>query len=93
MNPLATHIPAIPEHTDMGTFSFDCFTIFQLMKKYGNIFSLQFGYIHSVFITGQPLIKKAFTSMEQNFLDHPITHMRQCVFNKNGKFFATKKYP
>uniref|UniRef100_A0A8B7VSU6 Cytochrome P450 2J3-like n=1 Tax=Castor canadensis TaxID=51338 RepID=A0A8B7VSU6_CASCN len=54
------------------------------VKKYGNIFSLVFAYIHSVLITGLPLIKEVFTNTEQNFLDRPISHMRQHTFNKNG---------
>jgi hypothetical protein len=88
--PLAIHIPAIPERTDVGTLNFVYFTIFQFVKKYGNIFSLEFAYIHSVLITGLPLRKEVFTNTEQNFLDRPISHMRQHTFNKNGKFLPLK---
>nr|XP_048309069.1 cytochrome P450 2J4-like isoform X2 [Myodes glareolus] len=56
----------------------------QFVKKYGNLISLDFGNIPSVVITGLPLIKEAFTHMEQNFLKRPITPLRKRVFNDNG---------
>ncbi|CAH6790546.1 cytochrome P450 2J3 [Phodopus roborovskii] len=56
----------------------------QFVKKYGNLISLDFGNIPSVVITGLPLIREAFTHMEQNFLKRPITPIRERVFNKNG---------
>ncbi|KAM7324683.1 hypothetical protein ACRRTK_016988 [Alexandromys fortis] len=59
----------------------------QFVKKYGNLISLDFGNIPSVVITGLPLIKEAFTHMEQNFLKRPITPLRKRVFNDNGKPF------
>nr|XP_045006057.1 cytochrome P450 2J4 isoform X2 [Jaculus jaculus] len=56
----------------------------QLVEKYGNVFSLDIGVITSVFITGLPLIKEVFTHMEQNFLNRPITPIRERIFSKNG---------
>ena len=56
------------------------------MKKYGNVISVNFGYISSVVITGLPLIKEAITGMEQNFLKRPSLAARQHVFKNNGKF-------
>ncbi|XP_052032758.1 cytochrome P450 2J3-like [Apodemus sylvaticus] len=56
----------------------------QLVKKYGNLTSLDFGNIPSVIITGLPLIKEAFTNIEQNFLNRPVTPIRERVFNNNG---------
>ncbi|XP_006974088.1 cytochrome P450 2J4-like isoform X5 [Peromyscus maniculatus bairdii] len=56
----------------------------QFVKKYGNLISLDFGNIPSVVVTGLPLIKEAFTQMEQNFLKRPITPLRERVFKNNG---------
>ncbi|XP_027256248.1 cytochrome P450 2J6 isoform X4 [Cricetulus griseus] len=56
----------------------------QFVKKYGNLISLDYGNIPSVVITGLPLIKEAFTHMEQNFLKRPITPIRERVFSNNG---------
>ncbi|XP_021056413.1 cytochrome P450 2J3-like isoform X3 [Mus pahari] len=56
----------------------------QFVKKYGNLTSLDIGNIPSVIITGLPLIKEAFTNMEQNFLNRPVTPIRKRVFNNNG---------
>ncbi|XP_051020370.1 cytochrome P450 2J4-like [Acomys russatus] len=56
----------------------------QFVKKYGNIISMDIGNIHSVIITGLPLIKEVFTHMEQKFLKRPITPIRERVFNNNG---------
>lgn len=77
---------AIPWHPDTDTLDHDYWNVFQFVKKYGNLISLDFGNIPSVVITGLPLIKEAFTHMEQNFLKRPITPLRKCVFNDNGKF-------
>ncbi|XP_031233743.1 cytochrome P450 2J3-like isoform X2 [Mastomys coucha] len=56
----------------------------QFVKKYGNLTSLDIGNIPSVIITGLPLIKEAFTNMEQNFLNRPVTPIRKRVFNNSG---------
>ncbi|XP_032757863.1 cytochrome P450 2J3-like [Rattus rattus] len=56
----------------------------KFVKKYGNLTSLDFGTIPLVVITGLPLIKEAFTNMEQNFLNRPVTPIRKRVFNNNG---------
>lgn len=64
----------------------DYFTIFQFVKKYGNLFSLEFGDLPSVIITGLPLIKEVLVHQEQKFVNRPITPIRERVFKKNGKF-------
>ncbi|XP_058160793.1 cytochrome P450 2J2-like [Dasypus novemcinctus] len=56
----------------------------QLVKKYGNLLSLQLGNLHSVTITGLPLIKEVLVHQEQHFLNRPITPFREHVLKKNG---------
>uniref|UniRef100_A0A8C6IKQ9 unspecific monooxygenase n=1 Tax=Mus spicilegus TaxID=10103 RepID=A0A8C6IKQ9_MUSSI len=60
-----------------------------LVKKYGNIFSLNLGDITSVVITGLPLIKEAFTQMEQNIMNRPLSVMQERISNKNGLIFSS----
>lgn len=64
-------------------------SIQQFVKKYGNIFSLNFGDIASVVITGLPLIKEAFTHMEPNILNRPLSVMQERITNKNGLIFSS----
>ncbi|XP_055484701.1 cytochrome P450 2J4-like, partial [Psammomys obesus] len=59
------------------------------VKKYGNIISLDFGNISSVVITGLPLIKEAFTHMEQNFWKRPVLPSRERVFKNSGIAFSS----
>ncbi|NP_001004141.2 cytochrome P450, family 2, subfamily j, polypeptide 11 [Mus musculus] len=59
------------------------------VKKYGNVISVNFGYISSVIISGLPLIKEAITGMEQNFLKRPSLAARQHVFKNNGIVFSS----
>ncbi|XP_052572809.1 cytochrome P450 2J4-like isoform X2 [Peromyscus californicus insignis] len=61
----------------------------QFVKKYGNLISLDFGNISLVVITGLPLIKEAFSHMEQTFLNRPITPLRERVFKNNGLFMSS----
>ncbi|XP_004438690.1 PREDICTED: cytochrome P450 2J2 [Ceratotherium simum simum] len=68
----------------MCIFNCDYFTVFQFVKKYGNIFSLDFGDLSSVVITGLPLIKEALVHQDQNFVNRPVTAIRERVFKKNG---------
>lgn len=84
--PLATCVPAIPAHTDMDSLSYNYWNIFQFVKKYGNILSLDFANIPSVVVTGLPVIKEVFTQLEPNFLNRPVTLLRKHLFKKNGKF-------
>lgn len=70
----------------MCIFSCDYFTVFQLVKKYGNIFSLDFGDVPSVVITGLPLIKEALVHQDPNFVNRPVIPLRERVFKQNGKF-------
>ncbi|XP_058160700.1 cytochrome P450 2J2-like [Dasypus novemcinctus] len=56
----------------------------QLVKKYGNLLSLHFGDLHSVTITGLPLIKEDLVHQEQNFINRPMTPLREHVFKNNG---------
>ncbi|CAO2588146.1 Cytochrome P450 2J3, partial [Lemmus lemmus] len=40
----------------------------QLVKKYGNVISLDFGIMSSVIVSSLPLVKEAFTQLEENFM-------------------------
>ncbi|XP_042104698.1 cytochrome P450, family 2, subfamily J isoform X2 [Ovis aries] len=56
----------------------------QFVKKYGNLFSLELGDLPSVVITGLPLIKEVLVHQDQNFVNRPITPIRERVFKENG---------
>ena len=87
LNPISyTHFPAILGNTDTGTLNYNSWYIFQFVKKYGNIFSLNLGDVNSIMVTGLPLIKEVFTHMEENILKRPITRTRERISNNNGKF-------
>uniref|UniRef100_H0XIH3 Cytochrome P450 family 2 subfamily J member 2 n=2 Tax=Otolemur garnettii TaxID=30611 RepID=H0XIH3_OTOGA len=59
-------------------------TLQRFVKKYGNILSLDLGNISSVVITGLPLIREALTNMGQNFVNRPVSPMRERIFKGNG---------
>ncbi|KAK2496568.1 hypothetical protein MC885_000510 [Smutsia gigantea] len=59
----------------------------RLVKKYGNIFSFQFGDVSSVLITGLPLIKEVLVHQAHISVNRPITPVRERVFKKNGQPF------
>ncbi|KAM7324684.1 hypothetical protein ACRRTK_016989 [Alexandromys fortis] len=61
--------------------------IHQHVKKYGNVISLDFGIKSSVIVTSLPLIKEAFTHLEENFMSCPQFPLQNLVFNKNGQPF------
>ncbi|XP_054547514.1 cytochrome P450 2J2-like [Talpa occidentalis] len=54
------------------------------VKKYGNVLSLDFGYIPSVTISGLGLIKEALVNQDQNFVDRPVMPLRHHFFKTNG---------
>nr|XP_040145116.1 cytochrome P450 2J2-like [Ictidomys tridecemlineatus] len=56
----------------------------KLVKKYGNVLSLDFGNLSSVLITGLPLIKEVLSQTDQSFLHRPVTPLRERIFRKNG---------
>ncbi|XP_057356233.1 cytochrome P450 2J2 isoform X1 [Manis pentadactyla] len=56
----------------------------RLVKKYGNIFSFQFGALSSVVITGLPLIKEVLVHQAQIFVNRPVTPIRERVFKEKG---------
>ena len=61
-------------------------TIFQFVKKYGNVFSLDFGTFPSILITGLPLIKEALVHQGENFSKRPVMPLQERIFNTKGKF-------
>ncbi|XP_031540203.2 cytochrome P450 2J2-like [Vicugna pacos] len=56
----------------------------RFVKKYGELFRLDFGDLVSVVITGLPLIKEALVHQGQNFVNRPITPLREHGFKENG---------
>ncbi|XP_054429921.1 cytochrome P450 2J2 [Pteronotus mesoamericanus] len=54
------------------------------VKKYGNIFSMEFGAWPTVIVTGLPLIKEALIHQGHKFVDRPISPIRERIFKKNG---------
>ncbi|XP_037058613.1 cytochrome P450 2J3-like isoform X3 [Peromyscus leucopus] len=61
----------------------------QLVKKYGNVISLDFGIMSSVIISSLPLIKEAFTHLDENFLSRPKFPMQKHIFNENGLLMSS----
>ncbi|XP_038190019.1 cytochrome P450 2J3-like isoform X2 [Arvicola amphibius] len=61
----------------------------QLVKKYGNVISLDFGIMSSVIISSLPLIKEAFTQLEENFMSRPKFPIHKHIFKENGLVFAS----
>ncbi|KAL1776170.1 cytochrome P450 2J3 isoform X1, partial [Sigmodon hispidus] len=59
-----------------------------LVKKYGNVMSLEFGNISSVLISSLPLIKEAFTHLDENFLNRPKFPVQKHMFSENGLVFS-----
>ena len=79
-----------PGHIDMYILNCDS-SIFQVVKKYGNIIRLDFGVIHSIVITGLPYIKEALVGQEQNFVNRPMIAIQKRIFNNKGKFHEQNK--
>ena len=67
-------------------------TIFQFMKKYGNIFSLDLGAFSSILLTGLPLIKEALVQQGENFSNRPVMPLQEHIFNTKGKFLRWLAY-
>lgn len=65
--------------------NYDSSTIFQFMKKYGNIFSLDLGSFPSILLTGLPLIKEALVHQGQNFSNRPVVPLQERLINNKGK--------
>ncbi|KAL1776187.1 cytochrome P450 2J3-like [Sigmodon hispidus] len=61
----------------------------QLVKKYGNVISLDFGITSSLIISSLPLIKEAFTHLDENFLSRPKFPIQKHIFNENGLIFSS----
>uniref|UniRef100_A0AAA9SWA0 Cytochrome P450 2J2-like n=1 Tax=Bos taurus TaxID=9913 RepID=A0AAA9SWA0_BOVIN len=56
----------------------------RFVKKYGNVFSVDFGIFRSVLITGLPLIKEALVHQDQNFANRPLIPIEKRIFNNKG---------
>lgn len=79
------HTPSIPGFRDICILNCGS-SIFQFVKKYGNVFSVDFGIFRSVLITGLPLIKEALVHQDQNFANRPLIPIEKRIFNNKGKF-------
>ncbi|XP_049630554.1 cytochrome P450 2J2-like [Suncus etruscus] len=60
----------------------------QMVKKYGNVISLDFGDMYIVLLTGLHLIKEALVHKDQHFINRPMTAIRERAFKKNGLIFS-----
>ncbi|CAO2588147.1 Cytochrome P450 2J6 [Lemmus lemmus] len=69
------------EHPHMG--------VQKLVKKYGNVISLDLGIMSSVIVSSLPLIKEAFTQLEENFMSRPKYAWQKHVFDENGLIFSS----
>ena len=47
---------------------------------------MEFGIWPTIVVTGLPLIKEALVHQGHNFIDRPVTPIRERIFRKNGKF-------
>ncbi|XP_006200649.1 cytochrome P450 2J2-like [Vicugna pacos] len=56
----------------------------RLVKKYGNVLSLEFGDWSSVLLTGLPLIKEALVHQGENFVNRPISPIIERLFLNKG---------
>jgi len=61
-------------------------TVFQFVKKYGNIFSLDLCALSAVVVTGLPLIKEVLVHQNQKFANRPILPIQDRVFKNKGEF-------
>ncbi|XP_055474950.1 cytochrome P450 2J3-like isoform X1 [Psammomys obesus] len=61
----------------------------RFVKKYGNVISLDFGVMSSVLISSLPLIKEAFTNLDENLINRPILPLQKHIFNGNGLIFSS----
>ncbi|XP_060977721.1 cytochrome P450 2J2-like isoform X2 [Dama dama] len=64
-------------------------TLQQFVKKYGNVFSLDFGTFPSVLVTGLPLIKEALVHQGQNFSNRPVMPLQEHIFNNKGLIMSS----
>ncbi|XP_023565932.1 cytochrome P450 2J2 [Octodon degus] len=73
-------------HTD---FDKSNLVIQQYVKKYGNLVSMDLADLPMVLVTGLPLIREVLTHPGQDFLNRPLSPIRERVFGKNGLFMSS----
>ncbi|XP_031233740.1 cytochrome P450 2J3-like isoform X1 [Mastomys coucha] len=88
--------PGPPRLPFVGNFFQTDFTqphlaVQKFVKKYGNVISLDFGIMSSVIISSLPLIKEAFSHLDENFINRPIFPLQKHIFNGNGLIFSSGK--
>uniref|UniRef100_A0A8B9YQ53 Cytochrome P450 2J2 n=1 Tax=Bos mutus grunniens TaxID=30521 RepID=A0A8B9YQ53_BOSMU len=64
-------------------------TLQQFVKKYGNVFSLDFGTVPSVLITGLPLIKEVLVHQGQIFSNRPVVPLQEHIINNKGLIMSS----
>lgn len=68
-------------------------TLFQLSARYGNIFSVQFGSLTFVVVSGYQMVREALVHQAEIFADRPNIPLLQEIFRGFGKYsfrdFAT----
>uniref|UniRef100_A0A8C3YIQ4 Cytochrome P450 2J2 n=1 Tax=Catagonus wagneri TaxID=51154 RepID=A0A8C3YIQ4_9CETA len=60
----------------------------RLVKKYGNVISLDSSAFSSVVITGLPLIREAFVHQDKHFSSRPTIPIQEHVSKKNGLIWS-----
>uniref|UniRef100_A0A8B9YK12 Cytochrome P450 2J2-like n=1 Tax=Bos mutus grunniens TaxID=30521 RepID=A0A8B9YK12_BOSMU len=61
----------------------------KFVKKYGNVFSLDFGTVPSVLITGLPLIKEVLVHQGQIFSNRPVVPLQEHIINNKGLIMSS----
>ncbi|KAM9689143.1 LOW QUALITY PROTEIN: cytochrome P450 2J2 [Trichechus inunguis] len=56
----------------------------RFVKKYGKLLSLDFRAMHTVLVSGLPLIKEVLANQDQNFVSRPRTAAGERVFKTHG---------
>ncbi|KAM6219185.1 cytochrome P450 2J2-like isoform 1-T1 [Rhynchocyon petersi] len=64
-------------------------TIQRLVKKYGNMFSLDTGTIHDVIVTGLPLIKEVLANPDHGVVNRHVMPLQERVFKRNGLIMSS----
>ncbi|KAM7099620.1 cytochrome P450 2J2 [Molossus nigricans] len=59
-------------------------TLQKYVKKYGNLFSMEFSAWPTVIVTGLPLIKEVLVHQGHHAADRPLAPIRERIFKRNG---------
>jgi len=59
--------------------------LFQLIEKYGNIFSIRNGYDKTVYVSGFKIVKEVLITQGENFIDRPISPLFDTLYKGRGR--------